>query len=84
MNDQPGRFAAATLGLSGIEPKIAAFAPTRMSPGLRRTEARAMSAFPTPPWLRIATMIGGMMKTAMIAAIAYARRGVHDEMRLAP
>ena len=62
---------AATVGLSGIDPKIAAFVPTRMSPGLSSTAIRAMSVFvPTPPLPRIATMIGGMMKTAMIAAMA--------------
>ena len=30
----------------------------------------------------MATMIGGMMKTAMIAAVAYARRGVQAAIRL--
>ena len=74
MYAQPGRSSEATTGLSEIDPKIAAFVPSRMSAGLRKMMNRARSwvaRFPTS-----ATMIGGMMKTAMIAAVAYARRGV--------
>ena len=71
---QPGRASDATTGLSGIEPKIAAFVPSRMSAGLRKTTIRAKSSLAWAPMM--ATMIGGMMKTAMIAAVAYARRGV--------
>ena len=40
---QPGRSTDATTGLSGIEPKIAAFVPSRTSPGLNRMIARARS-----------------------------------------
>ena len=78
---QPGRSSDVTTGLSGIEPKIAAFVPSSTSVGLNRTIARARSWFVRPPMM--ATMIGGMMKTAMIDAVAYARRGVQAAITLA-
>ena len=64
----PAGRATPTTGLSGIEPKIAAFVPSRTSPGLNKTTSRARS------WLvRSADELDDDRRdddTAMIAAVA--------------
>src|SRR5688500_9368813 len=74
MYAQPGRFAATIVGFGDTVSNTAAFTPSAMSLGLARTRTRAAS--PTASSAISATTIGGMMNTAMIAAVAYARRGV--------
>jgi hypothetical protein len=61
-------LAATIVGLGETASKTTAFTPSMMSPGLARTRTRARS--PTANSAISATTIGGMMNTAMIAAVA--------------
>ena len=71
---QPGRSSEATTGLSENDSKIAALVPARHRARSRKMMYRA--SIRGRELSTSATMIGLTMKTAMMAAVAYARRGV--------